>query len=106
MRPTGTSTPPPAGSAEGTDPAQAPDLLPLAVEEWLTWLATEKRRVPSTLAAYRREARRWWRWLRARGLDLGDVRERDVEAYIAGLLAAGLAPATVARAVVAVWSLH
>src|SRR5690606_39879245 len=75
MRSTGTSTPPPAGSAEGTDPAEAPDLLPLAVEEWLTWLATQKGRVPSTLAAYRRDVRRWWRWLRARGLDLGDVRE-------------------------------
>jgi len=106
MRSTGTSTPPPAGSAEGTDPAEAPDLLPLAVEEWLTWLATEKGRVPSTLAAYRRDVRRWWRWLRARGLDLGDVREPDVEAYIADLRDAGLAPATVARAVVAVRSRH
>src|SRR5690606_41509038 len=85
---------------------EAPDLLPLAVEEWLTWLATEKGRVPSTLAAYRRDVRRWWRWLRARGLDLGDVREPDVEAYIADLRDAGLAPATVARAVVAVRSLH
>src|SRR5690606_3584100 len=62
--------------------------------------------VPSTLAAYRRDVRRWWRWLRARGLDLGDVREPDVEAYIADLRDAGLAPATVARAVVAVRSLH
>src|SRR5690606_39673091 len=100
------ATPAPAVRSEGTGRAEAPDLLPLAVEEWLTWLATEKGRVPSTLAAYRRDVRRWWRWLRARGLDLGDVREPDVEAYIADLRDAGLAPATVARAVVAVRSLH
>lgn len=102
----GTTSPPPAGSAEVHDPAEASDLLPLAVEEWLTWLATEKGRAPATLAAYRREIRRWWRWLRSRDLDLGDVQEPDVEAYVGHLRDTGLAPATVARAVVAVRSLH
>ena len=45
-------------------------------------------------------------WLRARGRALGDVDEADIEAYVAELRAADLAPATVARAVVAVRSLH
>jgi integrase/recombinase XerD len=88
------------------DPADDPELLPLDVEEWLSWLAAEKGRAPATLAAYRRDARRWWRWLRARDRTLADAGEADVEAYVADLRADGLAPATVARAVVAVRSLH
>ena len=47
----------------GADPAEDPGDLPLDVEEWLSWLATEKGRAPATLAAYRRDARRWWAWL-------------------------------------------
>jgi integrase/recombinase XerD len=86
--------------------ADDPELLPLDVEEWLSWLATEKGRAASTLEAYRRDARRWCAWLRARGLALETVREPDVEAYVGHLRRAGLAPATVARAVVAARSLH
>jgi integrase/recombinase XerD len=89
-----------------TDPADDQVLLPLDVEEWLSWLATEKGRARSTLAAYRRDARRWCAWLRARGVELADAREADVEAYVGDLRAGDLAPATVARAVVAVRSLH
>ena len=86
--------------------ADDPDMVPLDVEEWLSWLATERGRARSTLAAYRRDARRWCRWLDPRGVALPDVREADVEAYIAELRGGELAPATVARAVVAVRSLH
>jgi integrase/recombinase XerD len=88
------------------DVAEDPKLLPLEAEEWLSWLATEKGRVASTLEAYRRDARRWCAWLRARGLALDTVREPDVEAYVGHLRHVGLAPATVARAVVAARSLH
>jgi integrase/recombinase XerD len=90
----------------GVDMAEDAELLPLEVEEWLSWLATEKGRAASTLEAYRRDARRWCRWLGARGLALGTVREPDVETYVGSLRDRGLAPATVARAVVAVRSLH
>jgi integrase/recombinase XerD len=88
------------------DPALDPEMLPLDVEEWLSWLATEKGRAPSTLAAYRRDARRWCRWLRAQDMMLAEAREADVESYVGDLRASDLAPATVARAVVAVRSLH
>jgi integrase/recombinase XerD len=86
--------------------ADEPDLLPLDVEEWLSWLATEKGRAPSTLEAYRRDARRWCDWLGQRGLELDRAGEPDVAAYIADLRERGLAEATMARAVVAVRSLH
>jgi integrase/recombinase XerD len=89
-----------------TDPADDADLLPLDVEEWLSWLATEKGRARATLTAYRRDARRWWDWLRARGTALADAGEGDVAGYVGHLRRGGLAPATVARAVVAVRSLH
>jgi integrase/recombinase XerD len=89
-----------------TVPDDDADLLPLEVEEWLSWLATERGRAPSTLAAYRRDARRWCDWLRARGIDLGGADTAAVEAFVGDLRAGPLAPATVARAVVAVRSLH
>jgi integrase/recombinase XerD len=88
------------------DPADDADALPLDVEEWLSWLATEKGRAPATLAAYRRDARRWWAWLRGQGTALADATEADVEGYVADLRRRDLAAATVARAVVAVRSLH
>ncbi|HEX6423145.1 MAG TPA: tyrosine recombinase [Acidimicrobiales bacterium] len=88
------------------DPTGEAEVLPLDVEEWLSWLATERGRARSTLAAYRRDARRWWRWLSALGVGLAGVDETHLEAYVADLRASGLAPATVARAVVAARSLH
>jgi integrase/recombinase XerD len=88
------------------DVAVDPDELPLDVEEWLSWLATERGRSPATLAAYRRDVGRWWRWLRAAGLDLAAADEAAIERFVADLRDAGLAPATVKRVVVVVRSLH
>jgi integrase/recombinase XerD len=79
---------------------------PLEVEEWISWLATERGRAASTLAAYRRDARRWCGWLAGRGRTLAEVTEPDIAAYVGDLRHSGLAGATVARAVVAVRSLH
>lgn len=94
---------------------QVPE-LPLEVEEWLSWLSAERGRASSTLAAYRRDAWRWWRWLHDQGHAERPgatsapsllVDEAMIEAYIAHLRKSdGLAPATVKRAVVAVRSLY
>jgi integrase/recombinase XerD len=80
--------------------------LPLDVEEWLSWLATERGRSPATLAAYRRDVRRWWAWLHDRRSPLEAADEQLIEAFVGHLRGQGLAPATVARAVVAVRSLY
>ena len=80
--------------------------LPLAVEEFLTWLAVERGRAPSTVAAYRRDLRRYAAWLDERGLDVEVVGEGEVVAYVRSLEAAGLAPASRARSTVTVRSLH
>jgi integrase/recombinase XerD len=100
---------PPVGFA-GAEPSERPDgaadELPLEVEEFLTWLATERGRSRNTLGAYRRDLRAYLGWLRARHQALDQVAPPDLEAYVASLRAAGRAPASVARALVAVRSLH
>ncbi|HSS09500.1 MAG TPA: site-specific tyrosine recombinase XerD [Acidimicrobiales bacterium] len=82
--------------------------LPLSLdgEEFLTWLAVERGRAANTLAAYRRDLQAYETWLTSRNVGLGEVEERDVAAYVAHLRTAGRAPATVARALVAVRSFH
>jgi integrase/recombinase XerD len=79
---------------------------PLEVEELLTWLAAERGRSANTIAAYRRDLRRYATWLAGRGASVRTADEEDVVAHVAALREAGLAPASVARALVAVRSLH
>lgn len=78
--------------------------LPLAAEEFLTWLAVEKGRSANTLAAYRRDLAAYVAWLGAGPIEA--VQETDVERYVAHLRQVGRAPASVARALVTVRSLH
>jgi integrase/recombinase XerD len=78
--------------------------LPLEAEEWLSWLAAEKGRAATTLAAYRRDLEAYVRWLG--GTPLGDVEPGTIETYVGHLRGEGRAPSTVARMLVAVRSLH
>jgi integrase/recombinase XerD len=96
-----------AGGGPSRPPLMASTLaLPLPAEEFLTWLAVERGRSANTLAAYRRDLHGYTAWLRAEGRPLDAVTEADVERYVAHLRAEGRAPATVARALVAVRNLH
>jgi integrase/recombinase XerD len=76
------------------------------VDEFLTWLAVERGRAPSTLEAYRRDLGRYEAFLAARSLTVADAAEADVLDHVAALQADGLSAATVKRATVAVRSLH
>ena len=83
-----------------------------AVEAFLDALVAERGASRHTVAAYRRDLRRYTTTVRARGRqDLADVLALDVEAHL-GLLRGGeeehrpLAPASVARALASVRSLH
>jgi integrase/recombinase XerD len=80
--------------------------LSLEAEEFLTWLASERGRAPSTLAAYRRDLLAYQHHLDAVGAGLATVTTEDIAAHVAALQAAGRAPSTVARALVVVRSLH
>ncbi len=80
--------------------------LPLEMEEMLSWLGVEKGRSANTLAAYRRDLAAYSEFLIGRQLTPAAVTEGVVEDYLAFLRAAGRAPASVARALVSVRSLH
>lgn len=80
--------------------------LPAEAEDLLLWLAAEQGRAANTLAAYRRDLGTYAAWLHAHELTVPDVQERDVLAYLGELRRRGLAPSTVARALVPVRALH
>ena len=82
------------------------DILPLEVEDFLTWLASEKGRATTTLNAYRRDITAFVGWLTEHELSLSEAETKDLAKYIAFLRHKGRAPATVARATVAVRSLY
>ena len=82
------------------------DALPLEVEDFLTWLASEKGRAPTTLNAYRRDITTFISWLTKYELTLSEAGTKDLAKYIASLKEKGRAPSTVARATVAVRSLY
>jgi integrase/recombinase XerD len=89
-----------------TDLALDAVALPPEAEDLLLWLAAERGRSANTLSAYRRDLRAYAAWLADRRLAVTDVAETDVVAYIGALRARGLAPASVARSLVPVRSLH
>ncbi len=82
------------------------EVVPLEVEEFLTWVAVERGRAVNTVIAYRRDLRAYARWLTSRRATLGSAARADLDAYVAHLRGAGRAPATVARNLVAVRALH
>ena len=79
-----------------------------------TWLTVERGLAKNSLAAYRRDLRRYERYLRRHGLaDANAVREETVSGYVEYLKRARdadgnprFAPASIARALVAVRSFH
>lgn len=85
-----------------------------AVAEFRTWLVVERGLAPNSVASYRRDLRRYVSFLDARGVrDVDRVTESDVSAYAADLATAvdadgrpRYAPASIARALVSVRSLH
>jgi integrase/recombinase XerD len=100
--------PNPAAVAE-----RAPDALDRLLAEYHTWLTVERGLAANTVAAYRRDLRRYAAFLREH--ELGDppaVSEATVLAYVEQLKAGGndegrqLAPSSIARALVAVRSFH
>lgn len=91
-----------------------PDRLRVLLAEHEMWLTVERGLAANSLAAYRRDLRRYEQFLRAAGIDdPAAVGEPTVSAYVEylGRLPIGdgderLAPASVARGLVAVRSFH
>jgi len=81
-------------------------MLPIEVEEFLTWMAVERGRSLNTLSSYRRDLNSYVAALTAAGSDLRTVTTAVVEQYVGERRAAGRAPSSVAREVAAIRMLH
>ena len=80
--------------------------LPLEVEEFLSWMVTERGRAANTIAAYRRDLNGYVTWLSAHGEDLDSVDASTLVEFVADRRAAGGAASSIARQLAAVRTLH
>ena len=80
--------------------------LPLAVEEFLTWMATERGRSQNTLAAYRRDLSGYWEWLRSNGTDPLGVTASQLVTFVGWRRGSGAAASSIARQLAAIRMLH
>jgi integrase/recombinase XerD len=81
-------------------------MLPLEVEEFLSWMATERGRSANTLTAYRRDIHGYSTWLAQRNVTLHDVDRAAVDSFVSERRAAGGAAASMARQLAAIRMLH
>lgn len=89
-------------SSELSEPLE----LPIEVEEFLSWMVAEKGRSANTLAAYRRDLRRYCGWLDQVSATLSTVDPATVLAFVQERRASGAAPSSVARQLAAIRMLH
>jgi len=87
------------------DPIDDGSLLPLEVEEFLSWMAAERGRSANTLSAYRRDLSGYWTWMRERERGLTTVVGTDIESFVSTRRTTA-APASVARQLAAIRMLH
>ena len=80
--------------------------LPLEMEDFLMWMATERGRSVNTLAAYRRDLGGYLDWLARIGTTARAVTTPQLVTFVGERRASGAAPASVARQLAAVRMLH
>jgi integrase/recombinase XerD len=81
-------------------------LLPLEVEEFLSWLVAEKGRSANTLAAYRRDLLAYSEWLAERDLTPLDVDHATLVDFVGARRSSDAATSSVARQLAAIRMLH
>lgn len=81
-------------------------VAPVEIREFLVWLAVERGRAASTIAAYERDLEAWATFLGEQGDTIASASVATVTSWVADLRARGLAPSTIARRVVAVRGLY
>lgn len=81
-------------------------MLPIEVEEFLSWLVAEKGRAPNTIAAYRRDLTGYCAWLERQGANALDVTHRQLVDFVGERRASGAATSSIARQIAAVRMLH
>jgi integrase/recombinase XerD len=81
-------------------------MIPLEVEEFLSWMATERGRSANTLSAYRRDLTGYCTWLLTRDATLQSIDRIGLDAFVSDRRSSGGAAASVARQVAAIRMLH
>jgi integrase/recombinase XerD len=81
-------------------------MLPLEVEEFLSWMVAEKGRAANTVAAYRRDLTAYCAWLDQRGVTPLDVEHVQLVEFVGQRRASGAATSSIARQLAAIRMLH
>ena len=79
---------------------------PIAVEDFLGWMASERGRSANTLAAYRRDLSGYEGWLAERELSVLTAARADIDEFVQARRVGGAAPSSIARQLAAVRMLH
>ena len=80
--------------------------LPLAIEEFLSWMVAEKGRSANTLAAYRRDLESYCDWLDRRKRTVWAVSHNELVDFVGERRASDAATSSVARQLAAIRMLH
>lgn len=81
-------------------------MLPIEVEEFLSWMVAEKGRAANTVAAYRRDLTAYADWLRHHDTTLLTVSHAQLVEFVGDRRASGAATSSIARQLAAVRMLH
>ncbi len=76
------------------------------VDEFLSWMASERGRSVNTLAAYKRDLAGYTSWLATQNISLQRVQRAELDRFVQSRRAAGAAAASVARQLAAIRMLH
>ena len=80
--------------------------LPIEIEDFLSWMSSERGRARNTLSAYRRDLGTYCGWLAGRGLDPLTVQSGDLIEFVVERKASGAATSSVARQLAAIRMAH
>ena len=80
--------------------------LPIEIEDFLSWMSSERGRARNTLSAYRRDLQAYCMWLAERGLDPLTVQAGDLVAFVADRQTGGGATSSLARQLAAIRMAH
>lgn len=81
-------------------------MLPIEVEEFLSWMVAEKGRSANTIAAYRRDLSGYCEWLDERGTTVLAVTHTELVEFVGVRRGSGAATSTIARQLAAIRMLH
>ncbi len=81
-------------------------MLPIEVEEFLSWMVAEKGRARNTVAAYRRDLSAYCTWLDEHGIGVLDVDREQLVEFVGERRRSGAATSSIARQLAAIRMLH